>query len=174
MQGFFKFISDAWSAGVDVKPEWLYTYKSNYLRAKRAHKELEEWVDARPSRANDSIPGPDEFDWAQFAELIKIEKSGSTHTLQRRLRVLEGLQCIFRMASSYEGLDVDDRKRIAGTMGEAEARKKDGVDYDWAWFGAMTSNGSFSTTVINDPGGFRAPSITSRKRGQCIEITTTP
>lgn len=153
MQGFFKFISDAWNAGKEVTPEWLFAYKSNYERAKQAHKELKVWVDAKPSKAKDGIPGPDELDWAQFVELVKIEKSGSTHTLEGRLRVLEGLRSIFRKVPSYKDLDVDDRKRIAGTMGEADSRKKDGEGYDWAWFGAMASNGSFSTTVINDPEG---------------------
>ena len=153
LRQLFKFVTDAWSRGAEVTPEFLFSYASNHRRAAKLLIQLEDWVPAEPSRATDGIPGPDELDWARFAELVKIEKSGSTHTLEGRLRVLEGINSIFKKAPTYAELDEDDRKRVAGTMGEVEARQKDGNGFDWAWFGAMGSNGSFSTTVLNDPGG---------------------
>lgn len=151
LQKLFAFVAQSWGDGVDVDPDWLYSYKANHLRAKAAHRELDRWVPVQKSKAGDGIPGPQDLTWEEFVALVKVENANSDHTLLGRLRVLEQLGAVFRSKPTYAELEVDDRKRIAGTMGASQAKTKDGLD--WAWFGAMGASGSFSTTVINNPDG---------------------
>ncbi|KWT98123.1 hypothetical protein APY03_0794 [Variovorax sp. WDL1] len=150
LQKLFAFVAQSWGAGVDVTPEWLYSYQANHRRAKAAHDELARWVPVKKSKAEDDIPGPQDLAWQEFVARVKIENPNSDHTLEGRLQVLEQLGAMFRSKPTYAELDVDVRKRIAGTMGGTQA-KKDG--HEWAWFGAMGASGSFSTTVINKPEG---------------------
>ncbi len=142
------FIRKEWHAGIQIDDSWLYSYRANHRRASGAHRELEKWVPILPPTSDDEIPGPQDLTWKQYVALVKQDE---THGLAGRLRVLEEVAKLFRKASSFAELDVQDRKRIAGTAGY-KLGLQDGID--WAWFGAMSASPSFATTVISNPDGF--------------------
>jgi hypothetical protein len=137
-----------WRKACVIDDDWLYAYKANYRRTFSSRRELEQWV---PIRRPNSLRGEtsiQDLDWNAYVALVKQD---STHGLERRLRVLEEISKVFRRADTFESLDTEDRKRIAGTAGKRLA-ERDGID--WAWFGAMNASPSFSTLVINRPAGF--------------------
>ena len=150
LNGLFAFVAQSWGSGVKVAPDWLYSYAANHRRVKAAYDDLARWVDYKTPKTAGGTPGPQDLDWAAFVNRVKKEQTGSKHTLEGRLRVLEEIGLLFLKRPSFADLDVADRKRIAGTLGERQAA----IDQvDWAWFGAMGASGSFSTTVINNPEG---------------------
>ncbi|WP_343664998.1 phospholipase D family protein [Paraburkholderia tropica] len=135
-----------WENASVIDEGWLYVYKANCRRVLPSQVELQRWVPIKKTSLDIELSAQD-MDWSVFVAQVKGD---TTHDLQGRLRVLEAVVKLLRKADTFGALDVDDRKRIAGTAGKTIA---DRDKVDWAWFGAMSSSGSFANVVIERPEG---------------------
>ncbi|MGE0968468.1 phospholipase D-like domain-containing protein [Ralstonia pseudosolanacearum] len=140
-------ITERWCEASVIDQGWLHAYRANYRRVEPNRKELERWV---PTCRSSSVKGKvstQDLNWQAYVTSVKAD---TTHGVEGRLDVLERIAKIFRGADTFERLDTDDRKRIAGTTGD-QLVQSDNVK--WKWFGAMSANPSFATLVINRPTG---------------------
>lgn len=140
---FFSFVEKHWLTGSKVNTDWLYGYKANHERSKRLRTEAERWVDVKPSRAKNGLPGVQDMDWARYMKEVTRAK---IHEVEGRLLILEKAKKILH-GRRFDELDDSDQKRIAGTRGKV--LNKEGK-LDWGWFGTMGASPSFATTVIEN------------------------
>lgn len=140
-------IAKRWHEAFVIDRDWLHAYRANCRRVEPIRKEIERWVPTRKPQSVGGKVSTQDLDWKAYVSSVKEDV---THSLEGRLHVLERAAKIFRGADTFEALDTDDRKRIAGTTGK-KLERSDGVN--WRWFGAMRASPSFATLVINRPSG---------------------
>jgi len=82
------------------------------------------------------LPDPYLLSWPTYADRVMNEEdfTTGTHTFAGRAQVLKGVKGIFSKATTFAGLDLADRERIAGTV-----KKWPDTEPNWHWFGAMKS-----------------------------------
>ena len=81
--------------------------------------------------------------WSEFVREIFNDKY---HTFENRLKVLELVQNIFKENESFETIDLEKRKFIAGIPNNLTVES--GID--WGFFGSMQGAGTFKKKIIEN------------------------
>lgn len=81
--------------------------------------------------------------WSEFVREIFNDKY---HTFENRLKVLELVQNIFKENESFETIDLEKRKFIAGIPNNLPV--ENGID--WGFFGSMQGAGTFKKKIIEN------------------------
>ncbi|MBD3377603.1 NgoFVII family restriction endonuclease [candidate division KSB1 bacterium] len=83
------------------------------------------------------------MEWHEFVDKVNNEKN---HPLSSRLQVLELVKSLFRKVDSFNKLNVDERKFIAGIPNNLRI----GISVDWGYFGSMKGAGIFKNRIIKN------------------------
>lgn len=125
-----KFISsECWEQASVIDADFLRSYRIQHAATKMARASLENFTRLRRPRATSSGIDPIEMSWDEFVKKVRSEEH-----LKKRLEVLGRARFILNKVSSFSKLSAEERKAIAGTLGEKE-RQLTGLD--WGLFGSM-------------------------------------
>lgn len=125
-----KFISsECWEQASVIDADFLRSYRIQHAATKVARTSLENFTRLRRPKTTSGGIDPIEMSWDEF-----IKKVRSEDHLKERLKVLRRARFLLNKVSSFSDLGVEDRKAIAGTLGEKE-RQLTGLD--WGLFGSM-------------------------------------
>jgi HKD family nuclease len=133
--------AECWKGAAVIDADFLRAYRIQHAANKAARASLEKFVPLKRRRPTARGDDPIEMSWAEFAGKVCNEEH-----FQERLKVLAKARVILDSADSFSQLNQNDRKAIAGTLGEKE-RKSSGLD--WGLFGSMFGFGVLKNK-IND------------------------
>lgn len=83
------------------------------------------------------------MDWGEYAAEVKAT---AHHNIKESLALLRVAQGWFASVKSFAQMTAEQRKAIAGVIGERQKISGD-LDREWGWFGSMKGAGDFANRV---------------------------
>lgn len=88
-----------------------------------------------------------EMSWAEY---VRAVRSSAHHDVDRSLNLLQTAQGWLSAVGSFQDLKAEQRKAIAGFLGEQQKSLDDELNQDWAWFGSMRGAGDFMNRIAEN------------------------
>lgn len=150
VQELRQFIADSWQVAEPLGGDFLFSYEKQY-EAMRTHRQalLKFRRIQRPAK-DSKRPSLLNMSWQDFVRRVKAV---DLHDFEKRLELLERARLLFAQRLTFEQMNLDERKAIAGTYGKREPRLD---NIDWGWFGTMFPMGTFKNLVNTDAAGLSA------------------
>lgn len=139
------FIEQSWLSAHRIEDDdYLFSYELQYKANQSKRQALETFhLAKRPGGKRGASPLA--FTWKAFVDGVRGDKH---HSEAGRISILERARALFATRGSFERMNQDERKAIAGTYGRKEPQL-DG--HDWGWFGTMFGQGDFKNLVNHSP-----------------------
>jgi hypothetical protein len=138
---------ECWNDAKAIDDEFLRSYRLQHEATKSARAALRKFVPLKRPKNSSHRDDPLEMDWPTFVARVRQDKS-----FQDRLGVLAAAKTVFSRAGNFAGLEPNERKAIAATLGKHQPRPQGlAPDLDWGMFGSMVGFGIFKGLIHDDP-----------------------
>ena len=139
------FIERSWANAHSIEDDdYLFSYELQYNANKSKREALNSFYLLKRPKGK-RAGSPLTLTWKAFVKGVRGDKH---HSEAGRLAILERARALFVARGSFEQMNHDERRAIAGTYGPKEPQL-DG--HDWAWFGTMFGHGDFKNLVNQSP-----------------------
>jgi HKD family nuclease len=122
-----RFVADAWGGAEDISHEFLYRYRHQYAAKAAAREELTKFADIRPPSKPNTKRAPHDMSWADYLVQVRRSSHPSAHLFKERLGVLTKARALFATGIPYAKWSEDDRKLVAGTLGQEVPTARSGL-----------------------------------------------
>jgi len=85
--------------------------------------------------------------WPEYVASIR---ASAHHDIDRSLNLLQTAQGWLSSVGSFRDLTTEQRKAIAGFLGERDKSLNEELDQDWGWFGSMRGAGDFMNRIAEN------------------------
>ena len=127
-----------------VTEQFSHAYRLSHERAARLPKAPRNPFSAEEGPSLKSAVSPmASMSWSQFA--ADVARS-SNHDVSKSIELLRIAQGWFSSVPSFGNLSPQQRKALAGTLGDYEKRGPE-LNREWGWFGSMRGAGDFANRV---------------------------
>ena len=146
LQELAGFIFGCWERADELNEDFALTYAANWRRARRAHKELKNFIRLREPDARvrkkfgPTFPSSD-MRWEEFLRRVRADP---THDVRMRLDVLARARALFSGNQSFAELTDEERRCIAGVARQSLPA----CGLNWGYFGQMSAHGAYTRAVI--------------------------
>jgi HKD family nuclease len=140
-------VDEYFDLGKMITQEWLSSYRLAHAASRKARERLAQmWHAPHPK----GVPQHGDlltWTWSRYAAEISTDRRPGS--FDERLEVLRRVRAMLGAQPDFASLDLDDRRRIAGTVkGRSELGEP-----NWLWFGSMQGQGDFMRLVKTAPQG---------------------
>ncbi len=142
-----RMVETLWTEGSPIDADFLTFYRLQYAANKHLRKMLNKPL--RIHRATKNATNPDLLT-KTWQEYVTAVRSSPPHDLNGRLDILRKAHVLLNSVTRFSDLGLEERKAIAGVVGQKEEFGNDLDNYDWGWFGSMFGAGSFRNRIAEN------------------------